>query len=142
MNELSIELEDGRTHYKPRKAIRGVARWRLEPAADEPLEGLEVRLFWYTEGKGDRDVGGMVTERVPEGGNDGSYEFTFSAPRAPHSFSGTLISLIWAIELVALPSGDAARQEIVVSPTGEEIRLTSAEDEVDIGGAEALGPSW
>lgn len=123
MSQLTLELNDGRTQYRPGEAIRGTANWYL----DESAEALEVRIFWYTQGKGDRDVGGMETERIDSPGIEGSHEFAFTAPSAPHSFSGTLISLIWALELVVLPEGDAARQEIVVSPTGEEIRLVPVE---------------
>lgn len=48
-------------------------------------------------------------------------------PADPYSFSGTLISLVWALEVVAEPGGAAGRIDVVVSPTGNEIRLTAKE---------------
>ena len=48
-------------------------------------------------------------------------------PEAPHSFSGALISLIWAVELLVEPGGLSERIEITVSPTGEEILLGHAQ---------------
>jgi hypothetical protein len=33
--------------------------------------------------------------------------------------------LIWALELVALPKGESARQEITIGPGGEEVLLTA-----------------
>ena len=119
MTELTIALDSGRTGFAPGETIQGTASWRL----DEAPEGLEIRLFWYTEGKGDRDVEVVGTVAVDTTALSGNREFSFSAPGAPHSFSGKLISLVWAIELVALPSGDAGRQEITISHTGDEIRI-------------------
>jgi len=127
MDELRIELEDGRSRFAPGDRIRGIARWRLE----EQPEELEIRLFWYTEGKGERDV--LVVERVPLGARsrEGSEAFAFTAPPAPFSFSGKLISLIWAVELVTLPDGDAGRREITLSRSGEEIRVGSPDAAAD-----------
>ena len=114
-------LEGGQTSFEPGEEIRGTATWDLA----EPPERLEVRLFWYTEGKGDRDVGIVETERLDATSTAGEREFTFSGPEAPLSFSGALISLIWAVEVVALPGEEAGRQLIVISHSGEEIRLES-----------------
>lgn len=124
MNELTVGLEAGQTSFAPGETIRGTARWRLDEVPDE---GLEVRLFWYTEGKGDRDVEVVETVELGSASTAGSRDFSFSTPAAPLSFSGKLISLVWAIELVALPDGDAGRQEIMVSHTGEEIRIGTPE---------------
>jgi len=121
MSELRIELPGGRTSFAPGEDIRGTASWWL----DELSEGLEVRLFWYTAGKGERDVDIVDTVALDSNSRQGSRQFEFTAPQSPLSFSGKLISLIWAIELVTLPDGEAGRQEIVLSRTGEEIRIGS-----------------
>lgn len=123
MSELTLEIEGGRSAFVPGETIRGTAVWQLV----EVVESLEVRLFWYTVGKGDRDVGGVETVRIDHPGTEGRHDFEFEAPAAPHAFSGKLISLIWAVELVELPDGDAAREEIVIAPTGEEIQLVTPE---------------
>jgi len=39
------------------------------------------------------------------------------------SFSGKLISLVWALELVVLPKGASTRQEIKIGPGAKEVRL-------------------
>jgi hypothetical protein len=49
-------------------------------------------------------------------------------PETPYSFSGRLISLLWALELVAPPSKTVGRQELVVAPGGQEVRLDSLPD--------------
>lgn len=117
LNHLRVALASGKGSFAPGETIHGTASWRL---AEAP-EGLEVRLFWYTAGKGQRDVGIVASQAIESNSREGRREFAFTTPKAPLSFSGRLISLIWAIELVRLPSGEAGRQEIVVSQTGDEI---------------------
>lgn len=122
MSRLEIEIEGGRSVFAPAEEIRGVARWSLEAAPDS----IAVRLFWYTEGKGDQDVGVVDTMARESPGAEGDMRFSFAAPPAPSSFSGRLISLIWALEVVVQPGGGAARREVLLSHTGSEIRLDSS----------------
>lgn len=53
--------------------------------------------------------------------------FRFQLPEAPYSFSGKLISLAWALELIAYPSKEVVRREIVLAPGGSEVRLESVQ---------------
>ena len=48
-------------------------------------------------------------------------------PAGPYSFSGRLISLIWALELVAEPGNHVARVEITLGPDGQEVVLATGE---------------
>ena len=52
MTQLRIETRDGRTAFRPGETIEGVVRWQL----DRPPRRAELRLFWYTEGRGSQDV--------------------------------------------------------------------------------------
>jgi hypothetical protein len=83
-------------------------------------------LFWFTQGKGTEDVGVVAKEIVPSPGADGTHRVRFTLPEAPYSFSGRLISLIWAVELVA--DDAAARWEFVLAPDGREIVLGDPAD--------------
>ena len=125
MVDLRVELENPEAIFRPGETIQGTASWSL---AEAP-EALEVRLFWFTQGKGDRDIGIVETTALDGAGREGGRDFTFTAPPAPLSFSGKLISLVWAVELVALPEGDAGRRELVISHTGEEIRIDNTAGE-------------
>jgi hypothetical protein len=119
MSSLQVELADGKTKYRPGEAVEGVAFWEL----DAPPKSVEVRLFWRTEGKGTNDV--QIVQAFPEPGNGqrDRRPFRFLLPPGPYSVSGTLVSIVWGVELVTEPSGESASVEITVSPTGEEIRL-------------------
>jgi len=119
MDKLSLTLHEDKAAFAPRETVRGTARWNL----DANPRHLELSLFWYTAGKGTRDVGVIETYRLDEPGASGSKDFSFTLPEGPYSFSGKLISLIWAIEVTASPGSETTRHEITVSPSGREIVL-------------------
>ena len=127
MSTLKIGTYEQKTRFRPADEVAGKALWIL----DEPPKAVEVRLFWYTQGKGTVDVNVVDRVRIEAPPARGEHEFRFRLPDAPYSFSGKLISLVWALELVALPSDETERLEIVVSPTGFEVFLEKGE-EIDI----------
>ena len=49
--------------------------------------------------------------------------FSLRLPREPYSFSGKLISLVWALELIVEPGSNVTRQELVMSASGKEVVL-------------------
>lgn len=119
MSSLQVELADGRTSFRPGEAVEGVAFWEL----DAPPRTVDVRLFWRTQGKGTVDL--EIVEALPlaAGNPRDRRPFRFLLPPGPYSVSGTLVSIVWGVELVTEPSGESASVEITVSPTGGEIRL-------------------
>ena len=118
-NELKILLRDELRKFRPGEKVEGVAGWRL----DKPPESVELRLFWFTRGKGTEDVSVVNQLRFDSPRLEEGRRFNFTLPTEPYSFSGQLISLIWALELVVEPGEHSTRVELVVSPTGEEILL-------------------
>jgi hypothetical protein len=116
---LTLVTSDGKTWYKPGDTVEGRVEWFL----DEPADAVEIRLFWHTSGKGTRDVGIVESLRfdAPEGSGHGV--FRFRVPDGPYSFSGTLITLAWALEAVALPSGETGRLDLGVGPRPVEVML-------------------
>ena len=119
MSELTIQLENEETGYRPGERVRGKVTWSLS----EQPSSAELRLFWRTQGKGDEDleVAKCISFDIPSRSQTEAFEFDL--PTEPYSFSGKLISLIWSLELSVMPSDDAVRSEITISPTREEIRL-------------------
>ena len=118
---LKINLE--KTSFKPGNTISGDIVWSNERPE---TENIEARLIWYTEGKGDQDVEVVDSISFELTGNstqNGQGRFEFVAPHRPSSFSGKLISLMWAIEAIVYPGKNGERTDIVVSRTGREIVL-------------------
>jgi hypothetical protein len=116
---LEIALSADRPAFAPRETVEGTVSWRFA----SPPAKVELRLLWYTEGKGERDV--EVIEAVPFAAPAAAERRAFSLrlPPGPYSFSGKLISLRWALEAVAEPADRSMRTEIVVAPNDREIRL-------------------
>jgi hypothetical protein len=119
MNDLKIVLRDGRKSFRPGDVVEGVAGWR----SPQPLRSVELRLFWFTRGKGTEDVGLVNQLRFESPQLEEGRRFSFTLPNEPWSFSGELVSLIWALELLAEPGDQSIRVELTVSPTGQEILL-------------------
>lgn len=87
---------------------------------------LELRLVWSTAGKGDRDLVIASAIQIADVEEFGSREITVQLPKGPYSFSGTLISVIWAFELVAFPGNESFRKEFVLGPNACEILIGAA----------------
>ncbi len=119
MSDVRIELAGGRRAFKAGEPLSGRAAWRV----DEQPSSAELRLFWYTSGKGTQDVGVVHTMPFAAPKPDDQRDFTLMLPREPYSFSGTLISLVWAIELIVEPGAHVERKELVLSGTGQEVVL-------------------
>ena len=123
MSEIRIAIREERSRFRPGDEITAAAYWKL----DQPPKSVEARLFWFTRGKGTQDVNIVQTIRFDQPLIEEARPIRFELPEGPYSFSGRFISLIWAIELVAEPTGESSRFELTVSPTGEEIVLGGAD---------------
>lgn len=123
MTILSIQLRNNKTAFLPGDEATGTVSWHL----DQSPKALELRLFWYTKGRGISDTGIVESLRFESPERDGHREFRFGLPEGPYSFNGTLISLLWALELVVEPTHEVERVDIVVSPSGREIVLQRLE---------------
>ncbi len=88
---------------------------------DRAPRSVEARLLWHTSGKGYEDVGVVATVGFDAAGQEDTRSFRFTAPEAPYSFRGTLVTLGWVVELVALPGNESARVEVVIAPGGKAI---------------------
>ncbi len=114
-----IEVQLAKQNYQPGETIEGKFVWK------QTRKGIlfDIRLIWFTEGKGTRDHMVFRSQRIEPKEVDGVKSFRFVAPDWPHSFSGQFISLRWAIEAVELPSEEATTVILVIAPEGQEIVL-------------------
>ena len=94
---LTLETTDGGRWFKPGELVEGRAVGE-HGRADQTRAGQRAQA-------GERD-------------------FSIRVPNVPYSFSGKLITLAWAIELVALPGGETERLDLVIGPQPVEVDLT------------------
>src|SRR5438477_7374377 len=107
MNELQIQTPDAKDHYAPGETLAGVVHWQL----DFPPKSAELRLLWYTQGKGTQDLQVVDVADFDSATQSGDFEFEFALPAGPYSYSGKLISLNWSLELVIEPNSLSTRVE-------------------------------
>lgn len=115
----AIQIENDRRAFAPGETLRGRVGWQT----DARPERVELRLFYYTTGRGTRDVHVAGTESWEAPGPDGLEDFRFDLPDRPYSFSGRLVSLQWGLELVLHPDGHTERLEFALSPDGAAVEL-------------------
>ncbi len=125
MNDtLSLTLAQDQKVFAPGAKLSGTARWQM----DNMPQMATVRLLWFTRGKGTEDGDVVEFTRFDLPKKVDAREFSFRLPEGPLSFSGQLISLIWAVELVAKPSPASARVEFIVAQGEREIVLERLPD--------------
>jgi len=115
---IKVQTENSEASFRPGEVISGSVQWN-----EEEGDTMEVRLIWYTRGKGDRDFELVATHTVSAFGPAGSERFEFMAPNRPQSFSGKLIFLQWALEAIVFPGQNSDRLDLTISNTGNEIDL-------------------
>lgn len=119
MSSLRLRIDEARTWFRPGATIVAETSWHL----DGDDEAAQLNLLWHTSGKGTQDV--EVVESLDlvtsSPGARGSRACSVPVPAGPYSFSGKLITLAWAIELVALPSHEVERVDLVIGPEPSEI---------------------
>jgi hypothetical protein len=118
MSKISLETANAIRSFEPGASIEVDTAWDL----DTQPRAIELRVVWNTRGRTIQDIRIVDTvsldvskcerQRVP-----------LTLPRAPYSFTGKYVSLIWALELVVLPSQDSARFPITIGPGGKEVHL-------------------
>jgi hypothetical protein len=118
--DLKISIENGKSSFAPGDTLAGRVSW----TADADPRSAELRLFWYTSGKGTQNIG--LVQTIPFGAPQRSdrREFRIALPLAPYSCSGTLISIVWALELIVEPHGQTERVDFTMAPGGSEVVLT------------------
>jgi hypothetical protein len=114
----TITLENGDGAFRPYDEIRGTVAWELEALP----KSIELRLFWFTSGRGTPEAGVVEMRSLPAS-LQGEERFSFSLPGSPYSLSGKLIQFTWALELVAEPLGQVGLREFILGPEKQTIEL-------------------
>lgn len=114
----TITLENAAAAFQPFDEIRGTVAWTLEKAP----KSVELRLFWFTSGRGTPESG-VVQVKSLSASTQGTDSFSFPLPGSPYSLSGSLITIHWALELVAEPIGQLALQEFTLAPGKQVLTL-------------------
>ncbi|MGL6227416.1 MAG: hypothetical protein ACRC10_12425 [Thermoguttaceae bacterium] len=102
---LSIILDGrGLRQYNAGETLAG--SYRFDSVGSDEIEAVEISVLWYTEGKGNEDMGVHAFWRyATEQGDwidprkDGRFSTTL--PNSPHSYPGVLIKIQWCVRVRA-----------------------------------------
>jgi hypothetical protein len=123
---VEIRLLEERACWSPGETVRAEVRWEVPV----PPEGVEVRLLWETRGRGDREEGVAAQVDLPAPAALGRESVQLSLPEGPWSYEGRILQIAWLVDAILWPSGEQARAELVLSPTGHALQpLLEADDE-------------
>lgn len=125
---IQLHFESDHNEFKPGEVLRGKLAWDISAARSE----LELRLLWFTSGSGSSDLQVVEARPIAIQQTSGT-DFKFVLPYSPYSFSGKLLSLVWAIEVVCGDEQTVVRKEFFLSPTGREILLGETQPSVFSG---------
>lgn len=95
--------------FHTKETLQGIVE--INPSRDIKCRGIEIKIGWHTEGRGSRAEGYPYINRLDHVTALSVQqpiieEFDFMIPPEPWSYSGQLISIIWAVEVkIDIPMG-------------------------------------
>lgn len=98
---IELVFAAGRRQYAP--GDRLVVRYVVDGCDGEKIRAVEHSVVWYTEGKGEEDLGVHFFERVAERRRDaarvrdGGIETTL--PASPLSYEGVIVKIRWCVRI-------------------------------------------
>jgi hypothetical protein len=78
-------------------------RYRVEGRDGALTDAIEHSVLWYTEGKGEEDLGvhffQRVADRALRGPSGLSGDFATTLPKSPLSYEGVIVKVRWCIRV-------------------------------------------
>lgn len=103
--KVIVEFDRSDRAYAPGAEM--LVRYRVEGIGDASLVAVERSVLWYTEGKGEEDLGVHFFDRIstgPAGRGDASQQldesaFTAILPASPLSYEGVIVKVRWCVRV-------------------------------------------
>jgi hypothetical protein len=106
---VSIKIDNRQAAHSPGETLSG--EYQIDAVEAAELGAVELSVLWYSEGKGDEDLGVHHFERRTDEDEDPTpltelRKFSVTLPNSPLSYEGVLIKLRWCVRVrVFLKSG-------------------------------------
>ena len=81
-----------------------VCEYQIDAVEAADIQAVEASVLWYTEGKGEEDMGVHFFERrLPADADDGDLRpmrrLRTKLPNSPLSYRGAIVSVVWCVRL-------------------------------------------
>jgi hypothetical protein len=106
---VSIKIDHRQAPHQPGGTLSG--EYQIDAVEAGELRAVELSVLWYTEGKGDEDIGVHHFERRTDEDEPRTplvelRKFAVVLPASPLSYEGVLVKLRWCVRVrVFLTSG-------------------------------------
>ena len=99
---ISLCLVGSRRSYSAGDEL--VAEYQLDAVLPDEVQAVEASILWYTEGKGEEDLGVHFFERrLPSDADDGDLRvlrrIRTILPGSPLSYSGAIFTIRWCVRV-------------------------------------------
>src|SRR6185503_18389469 len=119
MHKLEIKLCSENRTFVPGEQLKGEVTWNLP----ENTDGVELRLFWATAGRGIPETGLADTLCFDHPPVQDTRQFAFQLPKFPFTYEGRLMRLTWAVEAICGHGNLNAHEEFVLAPERKAVAL-------------------
>ena len=92
---IEVQFDRPDRSYEPGGTLS--LRYAVGGLGDERLRAVEHSVLWYTEGKGEEDLGVHFFERSGTPRDVGGFAVTL--PRSPLSYEGVIVKIRWCIRV-------------------------------------------
>lgn len=99
---LSLCLAGAKRHYAAGDEL--VCEYQIDAIDAADIQAVEASVLWYTEGKGEEDMGVHFFERrLPADADEGDLRpmrrIRTRLPNSPLSYAGAILSIRWCVRL-------------------------------------------
>jgi hypothetical protein len=99
---VSIRQLAPRRTYRPGQQL--VCEYQIDAIDAEDIAAVEASVLWFSEGKGDEDLGVHFFERRTPDDAEGRdlrrlHRFETVMPRCPLSYSGAILKIRWCVRV-------------------------------------------
>jgi hypothetical protein len=99
---ISIDIEHRQRPHSGGERLTG--EFQIDAIDADELRAVELSVLWYTEGKGDEDLGVHHFERWTDEDVAGQpltelRKFTVILPNSPLSYEGVLVKIRWCVRV-------------------------------------------
>lgn len=99
---ISLQLLRPSRLFRPGEEL--AAEYQIDAIDPREILAVEASVLWYTEGKGDEDLGVHFFERrLPADAEEGDlrrlHRFRTALPNSPLSYSGQIVKIRWCARM-------------------------------------------
>lgn len=99
--QIDVQFDRPGRRYEP--GDRLVVRYRVDGCDGESIQAVERSVLWYTEGKGEEDIGvhlfQRLTDRTLRAPHAPGDDFATTLPKSPLSYEGVIVKVRWCIRV-------------------------------------------